>query len=78
MAIRALIYNPFFKGISPIYYILGVFSMSSLTVLYYRFVAKENKYWKYVFVWSTINMLVLSFILFYALARLQDRKWGTR
>ena len=74
MAVRALIYNPFFRGISPIYYILGVFSMSTLVVLYYRYISKENKYWKYVFAWSAINMIVLSFVLFYALIRLQDRK----
>lgn len=78
MAFRALIYNPIFRGISPWYYITGVFLIASLMTVYYRYVSKENKYWPYLFVWSGINMVFLSFILFYALATIQNRKWGTR
>jgi hypothetical protein len=29
-------------------------------------------------VWSALNMIVLSFILFYALFTIQNRRWGTR
>lgn len=78
MATKALIYNPIFRDISPFFYISGVFLVACIMVLYYRFVARNNKYWFYVFVWSAINMVVLSFILFYALATIQNRKWGTR
>lgn len=78
MATRALIYNPIFKDIMPFFYILGVFLVACVMVLYYRSVARTNKYWPYVFIWSVINMIVLSFILFYALATIQNRKWGTR
>lgn len=78
MATKALIYNPFFKGLSPIYYILGVFLVASLITVYYRLVSPKNKYWPYMFVWSAINMIFLSFILFYALFRLRDRSWSTR
>ena len=78
MATKALVYNPLFRGVSPFFYIAGIFLVAVIFVLYYRFVAKDNKYWPYVFAWSAINMIILSFILFYALATIQNRKWGTR
>ena len=77
MALRALIINPI-RGVSPFYYIAGVILVAVIIVLYYRFLSRENKYWPYVFVWSGINMILLSFVLFYALATIQNRKWGTR
>lgn len=78
MAIRGLIYNPLVRGLSPLYYILGVFLVSAGITTYYRYLEREDKYWLYVFVWSAINMFVLSFVLFYALFTIQNRKWGTR
>jgi hyaluronan synthase len=78
MALRAFVWNPVVEGISPLFYIIGVYLIACITVVFYRYVSKENKYWPYIFVWSTINMVFLSFILFYALATIQNRKWGTR
>src|SRR6185436_8738023 len=78
MATKALVINPIIAGTSPTYYIVGVFLVSTLIVVYYRFVSRTNKYWPYVFAWSAINMVLLSFILFYAIFRIQNRKWGTR
>ncbi len=78
MAVKALIYNPLVNGISPLYYVLGVYLVALIITIYYRIIAKDNKYWPYVMVWSTLNMLVLSFILFYAMFSIQNRKWGTR
>lgn len=78
MATKALIYNPIVHGTWPLFYIAGVFLVACIITLYYRLVARENKYWPYLFVWSALNMVVLSFILFYALATIQNRKWGTR
>jgi hyaluronan synthase len=79
MAVRAMIYNPLFKGnVSIEYYVLGVMLVAALIVIFYRFVARSNKYWPYIFAWSALNMVLLSFLLFYALATIQNRKWGTR
>ncbi len=78
MATRALIYNPIFVGIIPYYYIMGVFLVAVIVVIYYRYIDRSNKYWPYVFAWSAFNMVILSFILYYALATIQNRKWGTR
>jgi hyaluronan synthase len=78
MAVKALVYNPLFRNVMPLYYMIGVFGIACLITIYYRYVARQNKYWPYIFVWSAINMIFLSFILFYALARLKDRRWGTR
>lgn len=79
MAARALFYMPIVKGGTTFsFYVLGVFLITSLIIIYYRIVAKENKYWPYLFIWSGLNTIILSFLLFYALATIQDRKWGTR
>ena len=78
MATKALIYNPIVHGLMPYYYIAGVLLIASIVVIFYRYVARENKYWPYLFLWSAINMVLLSFILYYALLTIQNRKWGTR
>lgn len=79
MALRALIYTPIFRGSSSLgYYALGVVLITALIVVYYRIVARENKYWPYLFIWSGLNTIILSFLLFYALLTIQNRKWGTR
>lgn len=78
MAVRAFIYNPIFRDITPFFYVIGVYLLACLMVVFYRSVSRENKYWPYIFAWSTINMVLLSFILFYAIATIQNRKWGTR
>jgi len=79
MATRAVLYVPFAKNPASLgFYVFGVMLIAIVITLFYRFVAKENKYWPYLFVWSGINTLILSFLLFYALATIQNRKWGTR
>lgn len=78
MAVKALIYNPIFSHGSPLYYVLGVFLVSSLVTVFYRAIERRNKYWPYVFAWSALNMVLLSFVLFYAVFSIQNRKWGTR
>ncbi|MBX4189459.1 glycosyltransferase [Candidatus Parcubacteria bacterium] len=78
MAVRAFVYNPIYRDVTPLFYVIGVYLIACIMVIFYRLIARENKYWPYMFVWSTINMVFLSFILFYALATIQNRKWGTR
>ncbi len=78
MATKALIINPITTGNFPYLYVSGVFLIALLITVYYRYIARDNKYWPYVMVWSALNMIVLSFILFYALFTIQNRKWGTR
>ncbi|MBI2098168.1 MAG: glycosyltransferase family 2 protein [Candidatus Wildermuthbacteria bacterium] len=78
IAIRAFVYNPIVHGVSPLFYVLGMFLIALLVTLAYRYFERENKYWPYVFAWAGLNMILLSFILFYAIFRLRDRRWGTR
>ena len=78
MATRALIYNPIVHHTLPLYYCAGMLLVAFVIVVYYRYVSKENKYWPYLFLWGLFNMTILSFILFYALATIQNRRWGTR
>ncbi len=78
MAAKAVLFSALIKGGIPLYYFFGIFLMSFLFVIYYRLVDRKNKYWPYVFLWAGFNSLILSYVLFYALFRLNDRKWGTR
>jgi hyaluronan synthase len=78
IAVKSLILGPIVRGTLPLYYISGVFLMSFIMTLYYRWISRENRYWPFVFVWSAINMVFLSFVLFYSIATIQNRKWGTR
>lgn len=78
MATRALIYNPIVNHTWPLYYCVGMLLVAFVIVIYYRYVSKENKYWAYLFFWGLFNMFILSFVLFYALATIQNRRWGTR
>ena len=78
MAFRALIYGPLVHGTMPIFYLSGVFLITSIMVLFYRSVSRRNKYWPYLFLWSLFNLFILSYLMFYAVLRLQDRSWVTR
>jgi len=79
MAVRAMVYTPLSGHSSAILlYVFGVLLIAGLLIVFYRYVARENTYWPYLFLWALINMVFLSFLLFYALATIQNRKWGTR
>lgn len=78
MAFRAFIYGPIVNGTIPILYASGVMLISVVLAVYYRSASRQNKYWPYLFLWSLFNMFVLSYLMFYAIIRLQDRKWSTR
>jgi hyaluronan synthase len=78
MATKALIYNPIVHGTLPLFYVAGVFLIAVVLTLYYRYASRENKYWPYMFAWSALNLIILSFVLFYAILTIQNRRWGTR
>lgn len=78
MATRALIYNPVVHHTVPLYYCVGMLLVAFVITVYYRYVSRDNRYWPYLFLWGIFNMTILSFVLFYALATIQNRRWGTR
>lgn len=78
MTFRALVFIPFTKGIMPFYHIAGIMILTAILVIYYRYIDKKNKYWPYLFLWSLLNLFVLSFMIVWAAVRIQDRGWGTR
>lgn len=79
IALRSLVYMPLMHNpFMLLPYLLGVLLVAALIVVYYHYLSPENKYWKYLFVWAIINMVFLSFLLYYALPTIQNRKWGTR
>ncbi len=79
MAARAFLYTPFVHGsASMVFYILGVLAVATLFLIFYRFYGPENPYYMYIFLWAILNTLILSYMMFFALVTIQNRKWGTR
>lgn len=80
MALRALFYSPLAGGgiANTLFYIMGILLITSVLIIMYRYVARDNRYWPYMFAWSGMNIFLLSFLMFYAVATLQNRGWGTR
>lgn len=78
MALRALVYSTVWLEHYPFYYFFGVFLVTSLYLIAYRYTDRTNKYWPYYYLWSILNTVFLCFLLPYALLTIQNRKWGTR
>ncbi len=78
MAARAIFWLPTMHSALPLYHVAGLLLLAALFIAYYRFVAPENKYWMYFIPWTLFNLFVLSFLMFYAVVRINDRGWGTR
>lgn len=79
MAARALAYTIAVQNpLSIWFYFFGILLVTALIAIYYRYTSRENKYWPYLFAWAGLNTILLSFLMFYALATIQNRKWGTR
>ena len=78
IALKVFFWDMFVNGIYPFYFIAGSLLLNCIIVLYYRILSPKDKYWFYTFIWTFLNMFFLSYILFYAVATIQNRKWGTR
>lgn len=78
VAMRAMIINPIFRDVLPFYYLFGAMLLAAIITVFYRIADRTNKYWPYLFAWAGLNCIFLSFILFYAMLTIQNRKWGTR
>lgn len=77
IAFKALILNPLVFGISPWFYMLGIFLVATMLYAHYN-IYEGGKYGKYMIAWSVLNMTILSYILVYAVYDLKNMKWGTR
>lgn len=79
IAFRALVLNPLFFGISPLIYITGIYLVSIMLYVHYSLYQEgEGKYGKYILLWSTLNLTLLSYIILYAIYDLKNMSWGTR
>lgn len=79
MAFRAVFYTPFFVNpMSLGFYLFGGLVITSILVIFCKFVSHEFKHWPYLFLWSIFTIFILSFLLFYSMATIQNRSWGTR
>ncbi|MGY4884422.1 MAG: glycosyltransferase family 2 protein [Nanobdellota archaeon] len=77
IAFKAMIINPLFLGISPLFYIAGILLVSTMLYMQYNMYSRE-RYGRYMLLWSILNMTILSYILVYAIYDLRNMKWGTR
>ncbi len=77
IAFKALVINPLFLGISPLFYIIGIMLVSTMLYMQYNIYSRE-RYGKYMLLWSLLNMTILSYILIYAIYDLRNMRWGTR
>lgn len=73
-----LILSPLIYWKTPVYYFIGLFLITSIFIIYYRAIKKENKYWKYLYLWQLLNTFFFSYIIIYAAFKIKDRGWGTR
>jgi hypothetical protein len=78
IAAKTFFYDFIIQGDSPVFYIVGSLLVNFIIILYYKALSPKDKYWPYIFLWWYLNMFFLNFLLFYALATIQNRKWGTR
>ena len=78
MTFRALFYLPAIRNIAPFYHIIGVMLITALLAVCCRIFSKKESHWPYLFLWSLFNLFILSFVMFWAVVKIQDRGWGTR
>jgi hyaluronan synthase len=78
MTFRALFYMPATNGILPFYHIAGVLLLTAIMAIYCKYLDPKNRYIPYLFLWSVLNLFILSFVIVWAAIRIQDRGWGTR
>ncbi len=77
MAFYSVMYQPLVTARPPLFYLTGIFLISSLFIVYYRIVSR-NRYWLYLYLWFFAYLTVFTYLFFIAIVRLQDRRWGTR
>lgn len=78
VAARAMLYSPAIRHTLPLYYLLGALLLAAIITVFYKFASRDNKYWPYLFAWTVLNSVFLSFVFFYAILTIQNRKWVTR
>jgi hyaluronan synthase len=78
MAFWSLWWSPIVHQSIPLHYLIGLGMICSLMAVYYQLLAPKNNHWPYLFLWYGLSAGMLSFLLFYALATIQNRAWGTR
>lgn len=81
IAVISLIIIPLIYKIIPIFYIAGILLISALCYAHYQVYSKEKKYGKYMFIWSILNMTLLSYVMWYSMYDLFLNKnfgWSTR
>ena len=69
---------PIIFGRTSMYYLAGIVLMGLMLVLYYRILKNNSKHWFYLLLWQFFNTFFLSYIILYAVVKINDRGWGTR
>lgn len=79
VAATTLYWTPFATGRFPYFYVIGILLIATLVVLVTRMMhPDENRYGLYLLPWALLTAFFLSLLIFYSLATIQNRGWGTR
>ncbi len=70
--------HPFTSMQFPLFYFLGMLLITSILVLYYKLLRRNNNLWPYLLLWQFLTAVFFSYIIIYAAFKIKDRGWGTR
>jgi hyaluronan synthase len=77
IGLYVLFYTSIMYSTLPVFYVAGVFLISCLLAIYYKFYNSDEN-WKYIFVWVFMGMIYTTYLMFYAILDIRNMKWGTR
>jgi hyaluronan synthase len=78
VALQVIVWDGLLHGSLPLYFVGGAILLNGLFLIYCKILAPNDKYFFYIFLSSMINMFFMTYVIFYAVATIQNRKWGTR
>jgi hyaluronan synthase len=77
IALYALFFTPIIHSKLPIFYVIGVFLITSCLAIFYKFFNKDSN-WKYIYAWVFLGLIYTTYLMFYAIVDIRNMKWGTR
>lgn len=77
IGLYVVFYTSILNSTVPVFYIAGVFLISCLLAIYYKFYNSDEN-WKYIFAWVFMGMVYTTYLMFYAILDIRNMKWETR
>jgi len=77
-AVRSLVVMPIYNGNMPYFYLFGILFITLFVIYMTKILANNSRHLYYFLIWQFFNTVLFSFVIFYALYKINDRRWGTR